>query len=53
MTDVLDIAKQLIAARRMPLCDIAQATGFADQSQLTRTFRKQVGVTPAGYRANC
>jgi AraC family transcriptional regulator len=46
-------AKALIAARHMPLCDIAQATGFADQSQLTRTFRKHVGVTPAGYRAAC
>lgn len=37
----------------MALCDIAQAAGFADQSQLTRTFRKQVGITPAGYRAAC
>ena len=46
-------AKQLIAAGRMPLCDVAQAAGFADQSQLTRTFRKQVGITPAGYRASC
>jgi AraC family transcriptional regulator len=44
-------ARQLIAARQMPLCDIAQAAGFADQSQLTRTFRKQVGITPAAYRA--
>jgi AraC-like DNA-binding protein len=46
-------AKALIAARDMPLCEIAQATGFADQSQLTRTFRKQVGLTPASYRAAC
>jgi AraC family transcriptional regulator len=46
-------AKRLIAARRMPLCDVAQAAGFADQSQLTRTFRKHVGITPAGYRATC
>lgn len=46
-------ARQLIAAGRMPLCDIAQATGFADQSQLTRTFRKQVGITPAAYRSAC
>jgi AraC-like DNA-binding protein len=44
-------AKALIAARDLPLCDIAQAAGFADQSQLTRTFRKQVGITPAAYRA--
>lgn len=46
-------AKSLIARRDMALCDVAQAAGFADQSQLTRTFRKQVGITPAGYRAAC
>jgi AraC family transcriptional regulator len=46
-------AKLLIATREMALCDIAQAAGFADQSQFTRTFRKQLGITPAGYRAGC
>jgi AraC family transcriptional regulator len=46
-------AKSLIATHEMALCDIAQAAGFADQSQLTRTFRKQMGITPAGYRARC
>jgi len=46
-------AKSLIATREMALCDIAQAAGFTDQSQLTRTFRKQMGITPAGYRAGC
>jgi AraC-like DNA-binding protein len=46
-------AKTLIATREMALCDIAQAAGFTDQSQLTRTFRKQMGITPAGYRAGC
>lgn len=46
-------AKTLIATREMALCDIAQAAGFTDQSQLTRTFRKQTGITPAGYRSTC
>jgi AraC family transcriptional regulator len=46
-------AKSLIATHEMALCDIAQAAGFTDQSQLTRTFRKQMGITPAGYRAGC
>jgi AraC family transcriptional regulator len=46
-------AKSLIATRDMALCDIAQAAGFTDQSQLTRTFRKHMGITPAGYRAGC
>jgi AraC family transcriptional regulator len=43
-------AKQLIAAGRMPLCEIAQVSGFSDQSQFTRTFQRQAGVTPAAYR---
>lgn len=44
-------AKAFIAAGRMPLAEIAQTTGFADQSQLTRTFRRHAGMSPAAYRA--
>jgi AraC-like DNA-binding protein len=44
-------AKTLLAQGRMPLCDIAQSLGFADQSQFTRTFRRHAGFTPASYRA--
>lgn len=33
-----------------PLADIALQTGFADQSHFTRTFKRQVGFTPAAYR---
>ncbi len=43
-------AKALVAAGRMPLCEIAQSLGFADQSQFTRTFRQHAGITPAAYR---
>lgn len=32
------------------LADIAAATGFADQSHLTRAFRARFGVTPGAYR---
>lgn len=32
------------------LADIAAACGFADQSHMTRHFRRQVGVTPGQYR---
>ncbi|MDF1506423.1 helix-turn-helix transcriptional regulator, partial [Roseisolibacter sp. H3M3-2] len=36
-----------------PIADVAFATGFADQSHLTRRFRRVVGVTPGVYaRAN-
>jgi len=33
------------------LAAIAQETGFADQSHLTSTFRRETGLTPGRYRA--
>lgn len=43
-------AKQLLLAGHMPLKEIAQRVGFADQSHLTRQFRRVVGVTPHALR---
>ena len=42
-------AKEMLAAGRS-ISDVAWATGFADQSHLTRHFKRQVGVTPARYK---
>lgn len=44
------LARRLLAAGRHP-ADAAAEAGFADQSHLTRAFRRQFGVTPARYRA--
>jgi AraC-like DNA-binding protein len=44
-------AKTLIA-RDLPLAELALQCGFADQSQLTRTFVRHVGTTPGRYRAS-
>ena len=44
------LARQLLIAGRAP-AEAAQEAGFADQSHLTRAFRRQFGVTPARYRA--
>ena len=46
----IERAKTLIA-QKLPLVEIAQRCGFADQSQFTRTFARRVGTTPARYRA--
>ncbi len=42
-------AKRLIT-QGLPLAEVALACGFADQSQLTRTFGRRTGVTPARWR---
>jgi len=43
-------AEELLRARDLPLAEIALACGFADQAQLTRTFRRVTGFTPGRYR---
>jgi AraC-like DNA-binding protein len=42
-------AKQLLSAGQ-PIARVSFDTGFADQSHLTRHFRRIVGVTPGRYR---
>jgi AraC family transcriptional regulator len=46
----LDFARRELATSDAPLCQIALAAGFSDQSHFTRTFKRYVGVTPAQYR---
>jgi AraC-like DNA-binding protein len=48
------VGRRIDRARRllldgMPTADVALATGFADQSHLTRHFRGMLGTTPARY----
>jgi AraC-like DNA-binding protein len=45
----LRAARRLLVAGR-PAGEVAQATGFADQSHLTRWFARHFGVTPAAYQ---
>lgn len=42
-------ARSMIA-RRAALADIASASGFADQSHMTRHFTRTMGVTPGQWR---
>ncbi|MBV8476077.1 MAG: AraC family transcriptional regulator [Acidobacteria bacterium] len=46
----VSIARQLLASGALP-ARAANDAGFADQSHLTRAFRRYVGVTSARYRA--
>jgi AraC-like DNA-binding protein len=43
-------AQELLANTELPLIDIALATGFADQSHLSRRFHEMTGVPPRNFR---
>lgn len=43
-------AARLLRETTRPLAEVAVAAGFYDQSHFTNVFRRQVGVTPGGYR---
>lgn len=47
----VDRARALLERTDTPLHDIACLCGFADQSHMTREFRKRVGASPGRYRA--
>lgn len=46
----VELAKHYLARGTMPLGEIAQMCGFADQSHFTRTFGRVVGAAPAAWR---
>lgn len=43
-------ARRLLETSQRALAEIANETGFADQSHFTRCFRESTGMTPRGYR---
>jgi AraC family transcriptional regulator len=44
-------AQQLLSQPSITVLEAAVRSGFSDQSQFTKLFRRIVGVTPTGYRA--
>ncbi|RZT88741.1 AraC family transcriptional regulator [Pseudonocardia sediminis] len=44
-------ARVLLERSATPLFEVAARCGFADQSHLTREFRKRTGTTPGRYRS--
>ena len=45
----IERAKQMLLQDDRPVCEIAAALGFCDQSHLTRTFRRMTGQTPREF----
>ncbi|MCC8943556.1 helix-turn-helix transcriptional regulator [Bradyrhizobium sp. Arg62] len=43
-------AKDLLQSSQLPLAELAQVCGFADQSHLTRVFKQRVGASPGAWR---
>lgn len=46
-------AKTLLATTSLSISDVADQSGFSDQSYMNRKFNQIVGVTPTAYRAQC
>ncbi len=46
----IDQVEHLMLTTDAPLCEIALDCGFADQSHLSRVFRRLKGTTPAAWR---
>jgi AraC family transcriptional regulator len=44
-------ARRQLTGTDVPISQIALSAGFVDQSQLTRSFKRVTGRTPAAYRA--
>lgn len=48
----VDRAKILLADQNVPLVDVANLTGFEDQSYFTKVFKSVTGVSPKKYKEN-
>ena len=46
-------AQRLLKSSKLSLAQVAVESGFADQSYLTRVFKRALNVTPAAYRREC
>lgn len=46
----LEHAKRLLAGADESIASVAVAAGYAEQSSLTRAFKRRFGITPARYR---
>lgn len=46
----IELASNLLVNTKKTLAEIALVSGFADQSQFTRSFKQHAGITPAKFR---
>ena len=48
----MQIAKQCLVHQNASVTDAAEIVGYASESAFARVFKKEVGMTPAAYRAD-
>lgn len=46
----IDLARRLLADQRLRVKEIAVQCGYAATSNLTREFKRQLGMTPSAFR---
>lgn len=46
----IDLAARLLRSKHLPISAIALKTGFPDQSEFTKSFKRCLGVTPSTYK---
>ena len=46
----LDLSRQLLADGQLPICELALACGFSNQSHFTSAFSRAMGMSPGRYR---
>jgi AraC family transcriptional regulator len=46
----LERARELLETSAMPIAEVAERSGFASQSHLTRVFSGTFGVSPGQFR---
>jgi AraC-like DNA-binding protein len=46
----IELAQNLMLSTRKSLAEIALECGLSDQSHLTKSFRRVVGISPAAWR---
>lgn len=46
----LNLAKQLLKDKSIPIVDVARLSGLDDQSYFSRFFKKKTGLTPSQFR---
>jgi AraC family transcriptional regulator len=49
----IDSACRQLATSNTPLAELALATGFSDQSEFSKCFKRHIGMTPRDFRAAC